>query len=75
MLLEQSQVSIADVLNRYPAEQGFGSVVGYVSLGARHGEVSETAQVVSWTGKDGVDRSARVPAIYFTRERMIEFIQ
>lgn len=75
MLLEQSQVSIADVLNRYPAEQGFGSVVGYVSLGARHGEVSETAQIVSWTGKDGVDRYARVPAIYFTRERMIEPIQ
>lgn len=75
MLLEQSQVSIADVLNRHPAEQGFGSVVGYVSLGARHGEVSETSQVVSWTGKDGVERSARVPAIYFTRERMSEFIQ
>jgi Protein of unknown function (DUF3375) len=73
MLLEASQVTVADILERFPAEQGFGSVVGYVALGARHAEVAETTQRVYWTGKDGVDRSARIPAIYFTRERLIEF--
>lgn len=74
MLLEVSQVSVAEVLRRFPAEQGFGSVVGYVALGARHGEVTETSELVHWTGKDGVDRAARVPAIYFTRERFLEFV-
>lgn len=74
MLLEASQVSVADVLERFPAEQGFGSVVGYVALGARYGEVTGDTQLVHWTGKDGVDRAARVPAIYFTRERVLEFV-
>lgn len=73
MLLEVSQVTIADVLRRFPAEQGFGSIVGYVALGAKSGEVTESNQIVSWIGSDGVDRSARVPAIYFTRERILEF--
>lgn len=72
LLVEHSQVSVAEVLERFPAEQGFGSVVGYVALGAKHAEVLESTQRVSWTGKDGVDRSARVPAIYFTRERAHE---
>jgi len=74
MLLEVSQVTVAELLARYPAEQGFGSVVGYVALGARHGEVTDDTQLVHWTGRDGMDRAARVPAIYFTRERMLELI-
>lgn len=74
LLLEVSQATVAEVLQRFPAEQGFGSVVGYVALGARHGEVTETSELVYWTGKDGVDRAARVPAIYFTRERFLEFV-
>lgn len=73
-LLEASQASIAEVLRRFPAEQGLGSVVGYVALGARHGEVTEATELVFWTGKDGIDRAARVPAIYFTRERLLEFV-
>jgi len=73
MLLEVSQVTIADILERFPAEQGFGSVVGYVALGAKHAEVTQTTQHVRWTGKDGVDRAARIPAIYFTREKLLEF--
>lgn len=72
-LLEVSQTTVADLLQRFPAEQGFGSVVGYVALGARHGEVAEQTQLVHWTGRDGTDRSARVPTIHFTRERLLEF--
>jgi len=75
MLLEVSQASIADVLARFPAEQGFGSVVGYVALGAKHGEVTKVIQQVSWQGKDGECRSAHVPAIYFLRERVFELFQ
>src|SRR5574340_1222944 len=36
-LARAPQVSVAELLDIYPAEQGLGSVVGYVALGARHG--------------------------------------
>ena len=42
LLVEHSQVSVAELLERFPAEQGFGSVVGYVALGAKHAEVLES---------------------------------
>jgi hypothetical protein len=74
LLLELSQVTVGEVLQRFPAEQGLGTVVGYVALGARHGEVTQDTQVVQWVGKDGASRAARVPAIYFTRERMLELV-
>lgn len=74
LLLEVSQVSVADALERFPAEQGLGTVVGYVALGAKHGEVTHDTQLVHWLGKDGTARAARVPAIYFTRERMLELM-
>lgn len=74
LLAEQSQISVAEILARFPAEQGLGSVVGYVALGARHGERTEGRQLVGWTGHDGVERRARVPALYFTRERILELV-
>lgn len=72
ILSDQSQASIRDILDRFPAEQGLGSVIGYVALGAKHGEVTEDSQVVAWTGHDGMARQARLPAIYFVRERAHE---
>lgn len=72
MLAEVSQATVGDLLRRFPAEQGFGSVIGYVSLGAKHGEVTTTLESIEWVGKDGEHRSARVPAIYFVRERFLE---
>lgn len=72
LLGERSQVSVAELLERFPAEQGFGSVVGYVALGARHGELTGLQEPVHWIGNDGIARRARVPAIYFTRERALE---
>ena len=74
LLLEVSQVTVADVLERFPAEQGLGTVVGYVALGARHGEVTPETQRVQWAGKDGAIRAARVPSIYFTKERLLELV-
>ncbi len=72
-LLEgRAQVSIGQVLARFPAEQGLGSVVGYVALGVKHGEVTSKTETVSWLGKDEVQRKAKVPAIYFVKERRHE---
>jgi hypothetical protein len=72
LLAERTRVSIRDALERFPAEQGLGSVVGYVALGVKHGEVTPEVETVSWLGKDDTQRRARVPAIYFDRERRNE---
>jgi hypothetical protein len=65
LLAERVQVSVAELLEAFPAEQGLGSVVGYLAIGARCGIVSEQRDRVSWQGLDGVERSAWVPRIYF----------
>lgn len=69
VLQRQTQASIAQVLEAFPARQGLGSVVGYVALGALHGEVTRGSETIAWEGADSVARRAQVPAIYFTRER------
>lgn len=74
MLEQQSQVSVGDLLNKFPAEQGLGSVVGYVALGAKHGEVTLDSEVVMWGAGPETTRRAKVPAIYFIRERYHELV-
>lgn len=75
LLDRRTQVSISEVLAEFPAEQGLGSVVGYVALGAKHGEVTDGCEVVAWEGDDEVQRRAKVPAIYFMRERCLELVE
>lgn len=72
LLANQTQASIRQLLETFPAEQGLGSVVGYVALGAKHGEMTGDTEMVCWEGDDEVIRRARVPTIYFLRERYIE---
>ena len=63
------------VLERYPAEQGLGSVVGYVALGSRHGmPLPDSFESVSWRGEDGHERCARIPLIYFLKEKRDELV-
>jgi len=65
--------SIAQILDRFPAAQGLGSVVGYVALGSRHGVRTELrSERVSWIGADERHRSARIPLVHFLRERTDE---
>ncbi len=73
-LAHSPQVSVGELLDAFPAEQGLGSVVGYVALGARHGELTAGTEQVSWLGADAQPRSARVPALYFIRERYAELV-
>ena len=72
VLALQSQASVADVLRAYPATQGLGSVLGLLALGSRHGTVATRHETVSWTGGDEQRRSARIPVIYFTKDRAHE---
>jgi hypothetical protein len=73
MVLEQSsQASIADVLEQFPAAQGLGSVVGLLTLGSRHGFSAGHSEIVAWVGGDNQHRRAKIPQIFFLRERADE---
>lgn len=72
VLMQQSQASVADVLRAYPATQGLGSVLGLLALGSRHGTVAAHHETVSWVGADEYQRSARIPVVYFTKDRVHE---
>lgn len=72
VLGDRPQASIAEVLERFPAAQGLGSVVGYLALASRHGVMTGTEEMVEWDGSDLEHRRARIPAIYFLRERVHE---
>ena len=74
MLDRKSQVSVGEVLDYFPAEQGLGSVVGYIALGAKHGEVTLGMETVSWGSDEHNMRQAKVPAISFIRERYDELM-
>jgi hypothetical protein len=56
------------------ARQRLGSVVGYMALGSRHGVLAGTEETVEWLGSDDRCRVARIPAIYFLRERVHELV-
>ncbi len=72
VLGRRDQASIADVLLEFPAAQGLGSVVGLLALGSKHGMQASASETVSWTGGDAQARSARIPVIYFLKERIDE---
>jgi len=67
LLSGRDQITVADILLLYPAEQGLGSLVGYLAIGARCGVLSDRKEHVSWQGLDGVRRSAVIPCIYFVK--------
>lgn len=74
-LLEQSdQASIGDVLERFPAAQGLGSIVGLLALGSRHGIKGDNIETVEWVGEDEQERCARIPKIYFLKDRLDELV-
>lgn len=72
-LRNRSQVTLGELLERFPAEQGLGSVLGYISLGPQYGVFQPTTETVSWVGGDGVTRRAHVPTVYFLREKFNDF--
>ncbi len=72
LLDQHRQISIKEILDFFPAEQGLGTVVGYVSLGFRYGMPSQLKQIVSWQN-DETERSAEIPCIYFLKDQQHEF--
>lgn len=72
VLERASQASISQVLEAHPADQGLGSVIGYLQLAVRHGVGTTGRENVLWQGLDGIWRRANAPVYYFTRERLHE---
>jgi hypothetical protein len=68
------QASIGDVLERFPASQGLGSVIGLLALGSRHGIKGDSIETVAWVGEDDQGRRARIPKIYFLRDCLDELV-
>lgn len=70
--LEQGvQQSIGDVLLKFPATQGLGTVVGYLSLGIKFGVVvPDRHEPASWELSDGAMRHAQIPLVYFFPDRV-----
>ncbi|TXH64215.1 MAG: DUF3375 domain-containing protein [Thermomonas sp.] len=73
LLAEHGQLTIGDVLQRRPAEQGLGSVIGFLSLATRHGVITtDQLEEVEWQGSDGRWRQARIPLVWFMKEKRNE---
>lgn len=73
LLAEHDQLTIGEVLQRRPAEQGLGSVIGFLSLATRYGLVADDRlEDVEWQGGDGRWRQARIPLVWFTKEKRNE---
>jgi hypothetical protein len=75
LLHDHPQLSIGEVLGHRPAEQGLGSVIGLLSLATRHGVIADGGQheAISWEGGDGQRRHARIPLVWFLKEKRHEF--
>lgn len=69
VLKELPEATVGDVLRRFPAKQGLGSVIGLIELASTHGVKTENHEIVTWRGADNVERSANVPVMYFVQEK------
>ena len=71
LLQEQPSVSIGEILISYPAEQGLGSIVGYIDLAIRYGiRFLEVHEIVSWLTQNSNVYQAKIPTFYFHKEQV-----
>jgi len=69
-LQTRAQVSLVELLNARPLQQGLGELVAYLQLAsvAAQSVVDEdTLDAVRWTATDGKERSASMPRVIFVR--------
>ena len=69
-LQTRAQVSLVELLNARPLQQGLGELVAYLQLAsvAAQSVVDEdTVDTVRWTATDGNQRSANMPRVIFVR--------
>ena len=65
---DHASATVSQVLASHPASQGLASIVGLLSLAARHGYVDRAhVEELAWLGSDEVERSAWVPVHGFNK--------
>ncbi len=70
-LQAQDQVSLQQIIEYYPLQQGLAELVAYLALAGDNPAVifDETAsQQVGWQDAEGINRSATLPTIIFSRK-------
>lgn len=72
-LADETTVSVAKILEQFPAKQGLGSIIGYMALGCKFGFVQQERERVCWgvtaaSGDEEEARAAFIPLIYFSKE-------
>jgi len=69
-LQEREQISLAELLDTRPLEQGLAELVTYLAIAAEDagGLIDDRkTQTVTWTQADGQQRRARMPLVVFSR--------
>lgn len=68
-LAETETVTIGQVLERFPASQGIGSVVGLIHLAVQKAAqpVPGSSETIFWTDRLGVRKRGELPLFVFTR--------
>lgn len=69
-LQTRAQVSLGELLQTRPLQQGLGELVAYLqlaSVAAQSVVDEETLETVQWTAADGAKRSAKIPRVIFVR--------
>ncbi len=68
-LRQQPQISLGELLQRYPLEQGLAELVTWLELATTHSRCvldEQHSQLISWHDKQGIQRRASVPLIVFS---------
>lgn len=74
VLEENQQASIGEILMKYPATQGLGTVIGYIALGCKYGITVDAEEVIEWESLEETQRTATIPVMYFLRQRANELV-
>ncbi|MCC8936029.1 DUF3375 domain-containing protein [Bradyrhizobium sp. Arg68] len=69
-LQTSAQISLTDLIDRHPIEQGLAEIVAYFSIAAEdHASVIDDSrhQTIAWIDESGMTRRATFPAVIFCR--------
>lgn len=69
-LQQRTQVTLAELVNSRPLQQGLAELVAYLSLAAEPGRAvvdDSLEDQVNWTARNGQHKSARMPRVIFSR--------
>ena len=69
-LQQRSQVSLAQIAERFPIRKGLAEVVGYLNLASRDDKAmiaDQEQEVLYLTAHDNRTRQVRLPRVIFTR--------